>query len=154
MRQRTEGKPQPPPGCSSSSSSRRRPANDMMTIAATAALCLLSTLPLASAFAPIPIITSSSQPHRNTCLFSSDWSDFSYIDDDDDLLLDGDDSMKAIDFADENDPQELKAQVGSSLEAPEVEWDGDPIEVPLGELHLFWLLRDGSRRAQVSYVRV
>ena len=88
---------------------------------------------MASAFAPTTITSSS--PRSNTCLFS-DWSDFSYIDDDDDLL-DGDDSMKAIDFADENDPQERKAQVGSSLEAPEVEWEGDPLEVPLGELR-FW----------------
>ena len=144
QQQRTEGKPQPPPGCSSSSQSTRRVANGMMTtiVAATAALfCLLPTLPVASAFAPIATTTSSSSsPHTrsNTCLFSSDWSDFSYIDDDDDLL-DGDDSMKAIDFADENDPQELKAQVGSSLDAPEVEWDGDPIEVPLGEFR-FWVI--------------
>ena len=127
MRQRTEGKPQPP-GCSSTS--RRRVANGMMAIAATTALCLLSSLRITSAFAPISI--KSSSPHSKTCIFS-DWSDFSYIDDDDDLL-DGDDSMKAIDFADENDPQELKAQVGSSLGPPEVDWGGDPIEVPLGEL--------------------
>ena len=154
MRQRTEGKPRQPPGCSSSSS-RRRAANGMMTVAATTALCLLSSLPVILAFAPNTIITSSSQPHSNsnTCLFSSDWSDFSYIDDDDDLL-DGDgDSMKAIDFADENDPQELKAQVGSSLEAPEVDWDGDPLEVPLGEL-CFRLMRDGSRQSSSLYVCV
>jgi hypothetical protein len=122
----------------------------MMTVAATAALCLLSALPTTSAFAPIIL---SSSPHSNTRLFS-DWSDFSYIDDDDDLL-DGDgDSMKSIDFADENDPQELKAQAGSSLEPPEVEWDGDPLEVPLGEFtFMFWLIGDGAEEVPVSASR-
>ena len=122
----------------------------MMTVAAAAALCLLSALPTTSAFAPIIL---SSSPHSNTRLFS-DWSDFSYIDDDDDLLDGGGDSMKAIDFADENDPQELKAQVGSSLDPPEVDWDGDPLEVPLGEFtFMFWLMmRDGAKSTRSDLV--
>jgi len=40
--------------------------------------------------------------------------------------------MSAVDFAGEDDTQERKAEVGSSLEPPDVDWFGDPIEVPLG----------------------
>lgn len=125
-------------------------------IGAAAAVCLLAALPVASAFAPmsteltaasgvsagsmtngiisaqrrIPAHVVPTLSSSTTTRLYSDWSDFSYIDDDDDLL--DSDSMKSIDFADENDPQELKAQVGSSLEPPELDWFGDPIEVPLG----------------------
>jgi len=53
----------------------------------------------------------------------SDWSDFAY--DDDDEVLD-------IDFADENDTQEQKAEVGSLLSAPSIEMDAEPILKPQG----------------------
>ena len=136
-------------------STTRRRTHIPIGITATAAAYLLAMLPAATAFVPMrngrtavvcgrsmscnAIISArcripdhiilSTTPMSPTRLYS-DWSDFSYIDDDDDLL--DSDSMKSIDFADENDPQELKAQVGSSLEPPEVDWFGDPIEVPLG----------------------
>mmetsp|Transcript_16046 Transcript_16046/g.26762 ORF Transcript_16046/g.26762 Transcript_16046/m.26762 type:complete len:236 (-) Transcript_16046:271-978(-) len=123
------------------SSSTRRAANGM---AAAAAVCLFAILPKCSGFAPVIIPSQTARPSQlglgqpqqpppsssSPTRLHSDWSDFSYIDDDDDLL--DDDSMKGIDFADENDPQELKAQVGSSLEPPELDWFGDPLEVPLG----------------------
>ena len=134
------------PASAVATSTTRRRINGVMA-AATCAMAA-SLLPTAAAFAPmtneravvlvgrsisarrIPdrlMLSSSSSP---TTRLYSDWSDFSYIDDDDDLL--DSDSMKNVDFADENDPQELKAQVGSSLEPPELDWFGDPIEVPLG----------------------
>lgn len=58
-------------------------------------------------------------------IFVSDWSDFAY--DDEDEVLD-------IDFADENDSQEQKAEVGQMLEAPTVDRDADPILVPQGSV--------------------
>ena len=139
----------PPDAAAAATSTTRRRTNGAVG-AATA--CLLAIIPEVSAFAPMATelaavsgrsmtsgisarrrisahVVPSSSSSTTTRLYS-DWSDFSYIDDDDDLL--DSDSMKSIDFADENDPQELKAQVGSSLEPPEVDWFGDPIEVPLG----------------------
>jgi len=59
----------------------------------------------------------------------SSWDDFGY-DDDDELL----DSPVDADFvaADENDDQSVKAAAGASLVAPEVDWEGEAIEVPQG----------------------
>jgi hypothetical protein len=121
----------------SSAIAAKRPIGAIL--ATSAACCMLVMLPTVSAFAPlgahhiapprsaVTIATTFSSSTR----LHSDWSDFSYIDDDDDDDLLGD-SMKSVDFADENDPQEVKAQVGSSLEPPELDWFGDPLEVPLG----------------------
>lgn len=53
----------------------------------------------------------------------SSWDDFADLDDDD--LLDDD-------YADENDSQELKAEIGSSYEAPDIDWDGEPIFAEAG----------------------
>ena len=60
---------------------------------------------------------------------SSDWSDFSAIDDDDDL-----DELRidTNEYAVEDDSQEAKAQVGATLEPPEIENDAPPIDVPAG----------------------
>lgn len=60
---------------------------------------------------------------------SSDWSDFSALDDDDDL-----DELKidTREYAVEEDSQESKAQIGASLEGPEIENDAPPIDVPAG----------------------
>jgi len=57
------------------------------------------------------------------------WDDFAF-DDDDELLDVGVDA----DFvaADENDDQSVKAAAGASLKAPEVDWHGQPIDVPQG----------------------
>ena len=59
----------------------------------------------------------------------SDWSDFSAMDDDEDL-----DELKidSNEYAVEEDSQEAKAQAGSSLEPPEIENDAPPIDVPAG----------------------
>lgn len=37
-------------------------------------------------------------------------------------------------FADENDPQELKAEIGSSIEGPELDWFGEPLFLPQGSV--------------------
>lgn len=61
--------------------------------------------------------TSTSQ------LKMSDWSGFAYDDEEEELF---------VDFADENDSQEYKAEIGSALEAPSIMYDADPISVPQG----------------------
>jgi hypothetical protein len=59
--------------------------------------------------------------------FSSDWSSFDYIDDDEDLVIDN------TDYAKEEDTQDEKARVGASLEAPSIEGgEVDPIFVTVG----------------------
>lgn len=78
---------------------------------------------------------------------SSDWSTFQALDDDDD---DDDDYLQdttttnnnnnsnnnpsSIQYANENDPQEFKAQVGSNIPAPTVDWDGEPLFLPQGSI--------------------
>lgn len=74
----------------------------------------------ASAAAPMSAAT--------TLRMSSEFADFAYDDPDD---------LEPIDtqtYADENDSSEHKASIGSSLEAPEVDWVGDPILVPQGSV--------------------
>lgn len=70
-----------------------------------------------------------------TAIRSSDWSGFEALDDDDDLsegyLGDG---QPLGGFADENDEQERKAEVGMALPCPEVYWDGEPIFLPQGTI--------------------
>ena len=63
----------------------------------------------------------------------SEWADFAALDDDEDNYLDDlgpPGKMKG--FADENDPQEFKAEIGSTIEGPEVDWFGEPIFLPVG----------------------
>jgi len=58
-------------------------------------------------------------------LYSSEWADFAYDDDDEDLDV--------TNYAEENDSQEYKAEVGRMVEAPTVEgYDGEPIFPPKG----------------------
>ena len=64
---------------------------------------------------------------------SSSWDDFSY-DDDDELLDSGVDSEFVA--ADENDDASVKAAAGASLEAPEVDWFGEVIDVPQGTIRI------------------
>ena len=61
---------------------------------------------------------------------SSDWSGFSVLDDDDDLDM----KIDTREYAVEEDSQEVKAEVGASLEPPEIdpEYDAEPIFVPTG----------------------
>ena len=57
---------------------------------------------------------------------SDEWGDFASVDD-----IDEDDDLY-LEYAKEEDTQEQKAAVGSLSEPPEVDWFGDPIEVPVG----------------------
>jgi hypothetical protein len=64
---------------------------------------------------------------------SSDWSNFGVLDSDDDLDI----PIDTREYAKEEDSQEDKAQVGGSLDPPEIENYADPIFVPAGsELEL------------------
>eukprot|EP00544_Gedaniella_sp_CCMP2646_P007862 CAMPEP_0202482364 /NCGR_PEP_ID=MMETSP1361-20130828/1781_1 /ASSEMBLY_ACC=CAM_ASM_000849 /TAXON_ID=210615 /ORGANISM="Staurosira complex sp., Strain CCMP2646" /LENGTH=158 /DNA_ID=CAMNT_0049110213 /DNA_START=111 /DNA_END=587 /DNA_ORIENTATION=+ len=59
----------------------------------------------------------------------SDWGDFAALeDDDDDLIID------SMEYAEENDSQEKKAQVGALLEPPEIEMNAEPMFVPQGSV--------------------
>ncbi|KAL7445862.1 hypothetical protein ACHAXM_010436 [Skeletonema potamos] len=82
-------------------------------------------LPLTSAFHA----AATHNPIIKTKQLMSSWDNFSY-DDDDELL----DSGVDADFvaADENDDPVVKAMAGMALDAPEVYWDGEPIQVPVG----------------------
>ena len=83
-----------------------------------------SLLPLSAAFHAVATHKPIIRTH-----FMSSWDDFSY-DDDDELLDSGVDAdFKA---ADENDDPVAKAMAGQALDAPEVYWDGEPIDVPVG----------------------
>ncbi len=69
----------------------------------------------------------------------SEWSDFSAIDDDDDYY--NDDSSKSNNdintiYADENDPQEYKAQIGSTIPPPPTSSfeNVEPIFLPVGSI--------------------
>jgi len=65
-------------------------------------------------------------------LYGSDWSDFGVLDDDDDI--DGI-AIDRSEYAEENDTQEKKGQVGATLDPPSID-DGsaafDPLFVPAG----------------------
>jgi len=85
-----------------------------------------------SQYAPNDRITSSSS--STTALELSGWDGFEALDEfDDDMDYMKDDGQPVGGFADENDEQERKAEVGSSLPTPEVFWDGEPIFLPQGE---------------------
>jgi hypothetical protein len=66
-------------------------------------------------------------------VYSSDWSDFGILEDEDDDLDDL--SIDRREYAKEEDDQEVKAQFGASLDAPSID-DGstafDPLFVPAG----------------------
>mmetsp|Transcript_28885 Transcript_28885/g.40595 ORF Transcript_28885/g.40595 Transcript_28885/m.40595 type:complete len:213 (+) Transcript_28885:136-774(+) len=72
------------------------------------------------------------KPTTTPLQMSDDFSNFAYMDDDDDLLFDKELDRK--DYAKEEDSQEFKAEIGGSLEAPEIdpEHDVEPIFVPQG----------------------
>ena len=65
---------------------------------------------------PIASLPASNHLHSREAsrLFSSDWSNFDYLDDDEDLEID------TREYAKEEDTQEYKAQVGATLDAPTV----------------------------------
>ena len=63
---------------------------------------------------------------RPSFQLSSDWVSFEALEDD---LLDPIDTKE---YALEEDSQDVKAQVGATLEPPEIERPADPIQVPAG----------------------
>mmetsp|Transcript_9235 Transcript_9235/g.17378 ORF Transcript_9235/g.17378 Transcript_9235/m.17378 type:complete len:255 (+) Transcript_9235:650-1414(+) len=75
---------------------------------------------------------------------SDDWSSFQALDDDDDIddynsknnpqKDSNSNNPTSIQYADENDPQEYKAQVGSNIPPPSIEWQGEPIFLPQGSI--------------------
>eukprot|EP00545_Synedropsis_sp_CCMP1620_P010451 CAMPEP_0119004310 /NCGR_PEP_ID=MMETSP1176-20130426/1070_1 /TAXON_ID=265551 /ORGANISM="Synedropsis recta cf, Strain CCMP1620" /LENGTH=194 /DNA_ID=CAMNT_0006956001 /DNA_START=9 /DNA_END=593 /DNA_ORIENTATION=+ len=94
-----------------------------MTMSMLRPVLLLHLVAASVAFAP---------PSRRTfrpamLLKSSDWSDFSALDDDDDFA-----PIDTTDYAKEEDSQEAKAAVGSTRPAPTIENDAEPIFVPVG----------------------
>jgi hypothetical protein len=63
-------------------------------------------------------------------LMSSEWSSFQALDDDDDDLMG---KIDTNEYAIEDDSQERKAEIGSSLKAPTIDRSADPIQVPAGK---------------------
>ena len=63
---------------------------------------------------------SCSRTKRSTIYMSSDWSEFSALDDEDEL---DELHIDTRDYAAEEDSQEAKAQIGASLEPPTIEDD-------------------------------
>jgi hypothetical protein len=97
---------------SSSSSCRRQCAMDRLSKVATST-------------------SSCSSIDTATLSMSSDWSNFDYLDDDDD----SNSNIDTRDYAKEADSQEFKAQVGATLEGPSIDDDSvslEPILVPTG----------------------
>ena len=62
-------------------------------------------------------------------LLDGDWGSFQALDDDDEIFGKVDGNT----YAEENDSQEYKAEVGSSLKTPTIERPAEPISVPAGE---------------------
>ena len=65
-------------------------------------------------------------------VLNSDWGSFQALDDDE---LFG--KVDKNTYAEEEDSQEFKAEIGSSLEAPVIERPADPISVPAGRWKYF-----------------
>ena len=84
-------------------------------------LVLLTVSSTAVAFSVAP------PRHASISLKMSDWGDFAALEDDDDLI-------DNLEYAEENDSQEKKAQVGAALEPPEIEMDAEPIFLPQGSV--------------------
>jgi hypothetical protein len=97
--------------------------------AGAAVVVMMMMLPGSSmAFSSAPsFLSKKAQTTKPLCM--SDFSDFAYIDDDEDL------ESSLFEYAEENDTQEHKAQVGAALLAPEIENDAEPIVVPQGTIY-------------------
>lgn len=90
-------------------------------------LLLLTVLSTAVAFSLV--VPPRRHASATVSLKMSDWGDFAALEDDDDLIID---SM--VEYAEENDSQEKKAQVGALLEPPEIEMNAEPMFVPQGSV--------------------
>ena len=84
---------------------------------------------------PYAIKVLSSKSYHSEPLKMSDWGDFKALEDDDDPLYnDAKDINDNIGYADENDSQELKAEVGSMVAGPSMDWKGEPLFLPQGSV--------------------
>lgn len=87
-----------------------------------------------SAAAAAAADTSRFVPSHSGCScllhMSDDWSNFQAMDDDDEIVFGT--ALDKTDYAVEDDSPEAKAAVGASLQAPEIERDAEPIQVPAG----------------------
>jgi hypothetical protein len=93
----------------------------------TRSLYLLLSIITVTSFVPHPHLSSRTLSIQEP-LRSSDWGDFAALDDDDvEIRVD-----RTV-YAKEEDPQELKAQIGSSRPTPTIEYDAEPIFVPQGK---------------------
>lgn len=82
--------------------------------------------------------------YQSSPLYLSEWSNFSALDDDDDDYDNNTDTNdndnfdgppgKRIGYADENDSQEYKAQIGSTIPSPELSYHGEGIFLPQGSV--------------------
>jgi hypothetical protein len=120
------------------SSSSRPPAATRMPAHAS---FIVSQQPRSSKVLQRPISIRRISP--STSLSMSDWSTFQALEDDDedeDIYANADDdttsssSSSLQQYANENDPQEYKAQVGSNIPAPSIDWEGEPIFLPQGSI--------------------
>ena len=103
-------------------------------------LLFVFLVPVASAHRSVPLAFVSTVDRAGSVVktfcpqqasrlsMSSDWSNFDYLDEDDELDI----TYDTTEYAKEEDSQELKAQVGANLEAPTIEIDAEPILVPTG----------------------
>jgi hypothetical protein len=92
---------------------------------------LLLQVAATCAFAPLGVTTTRRNDNVafSTALkMSSDWSDFSALDDDDDFA-----PIDRTDYAKEEDSQEAKAAVGATRPTPTIERDAEPIYMPQGK---------------------
>lgn len=67
---------------------------------------------------------------------SDDWSGFSALDDDDDIVG----GFDTTDYAAEEDTQDYKAQVGSAVSAPAIDRPAEPIFLPAGAYRKYTFL--------------
>jgi len=105
---------------------------------------VMAFLSVSKAFQPALLVVVSNQRHQNSSTnknnnnyvtnqplrMSDDWSNFSALDDDDEIVFGT--KLDKNEYAVEDDSPEAKAAVGASMEPPEIEWDAAPIEVPAG----------------------
>ena len=75
-----------------------------------------------SSFVVSPVTLTSQKVTSWSRIFS--WDDFADLEDED---------LQET-YASENDSQEYKKEVGSNFEAPDVDWDGEPLFVEAGEV--------------------
>ena len=103
------------------------------------AFSVTSFSPLLSSACVRSSVLAGVEKNECTRLSMSEWSDFKDIDDDDDDDLYNDDlppagKMTDLGYADENDPQEFKAEIGGNIPAPAVDWEGEPLFLPVGSV--------------------